>query len=206
MIYFDRWHILLQGGCLATKELRINKQIRAREVFVIDADGVQRGNMSVFDAVNLAQEEGLDLVEVSPNANPPVCKILDFGKYRYEMDKKQREAKKNQTVIKLKEVRMQVKVDIGDMKTKCRFIKEFLDEGNKVKVSIRFRGREMQHTEIGRDVLAKILEMLNENGVAYVLEKPPTMEGRMMSIMLAPSKSGAKNAKPVEKQSAEETQ
>ena len=128
---------------MATKDLRINRQIRAREVLVIDENGVQRGVMNVPEACRLADEAGMDLVEVSPNANPPVCKILDFGKYRYEMEKKSREAKKNQTVVKIKEIRMQPKIEKHDLETKSKAIAEFLGEGNKVKVSVRFRGREL---------------------------------------------------------------
>ncbi len=174
---------------MATKDLRINRQIRAREVFVIDAEGTQRGIMSVYDAVQLAEEEGLDLVEVSPNANPPVCKILDFGKYRYEQEKRIRDAKKNQTVIKVKEIRMQPKIEKHDLETKSKFITDFLSEGNKVKVSIRFRGRELAHTELGKVVLDKILEILTENGVGFNLDKGATMEGKMMSIIVSPTKS-----------------
>ena len=117
---------------------------------LIDENGEQKGVMRTYDAIRMAEEAGLDLVEVSPNANPPVCKILDFGKYRYEMEKKQRDAKRNQTVIKVKEIRMQPKIDKHDLETKSKFISEFLQEGNKVKVSIRFRGRELAHPELGR--------------------------------------------------------
>jgi len=173
---------------LATKDLRINRQIRAREIRLIDENGEQRGVMSTFEAYQLAEDAGLDLVEVSPNANPPVCKILDFGKYRYEMEKKQRDAKKNQQVIKIKEIRMQPKIDRGDLETKSRFISEFLEEGDKVKVSVRFRGRELAHTELGNVVLDKILAILTENGVQYNLDKPAFMEGKMMSMFISPVK------------------
>ncbi|NLZ68070.1 MAG: translation initiation factor IF-3 [Spirochaetales bacterium] len=177
---------------MATKELKINRQIRSREVFVIDENGEQKGVMDTRNAVSLAEEAGLDLVEVSPNANPPVCKILDFGKYRYELEKKQRDAKKNQTVVKVKEIRMQPKIDDGDLKTKSRFIGEFLQEGNKVKVSIRFRGRELAHTELGKVVLDDILAILSENGIQYNLDKNAFMEGKMMSMILSPSRSSVK--------------
>lgn len=173
---------------MATKDLRINRQIHAREVLVIDAEGNQRGVMSVLDALHLAQEEGMDLVEVSPNANPPVCKILDFGKYRYEQEKRNREAKKNQTVIKLKEIRMQPKIERHDMEFKVKAISDFLNEGNKVKVSVRFRGREMAHTELGNVVLDTVLRTLSENDVPYTLDRQPVMEGRMMSLVLSPAK------------------
>ena len=180
---------------MATKDLRINRQIRAREVFVIDAEGKQRGIMSTFDAVMLAEEVGMDLVEVSPNAKPPVCKILDFGKYRYEQEKRLRDAKRNQTVVKIKEIRMQPKIERHDLETKSKFISEFLGEGNKVKVSIRFRGRELAHTELGKVVLDKILAKLTELGVGYNLDRGAVMEGRMMSMIVSPQK----NANPVKK-------
>ena len=173
---------------MATKDLRINRQIRAREVLVIDQNGTQRGIMDIHSANILADEAGLDLVEVSPNANPPVCKILDFGKYRYEMEKKNREAKKNQAVIKLKEIRMQPKIEKHDLETKSKAIGEFLGEGNKVNVSIRFRGRELAHPELGKAVLDRILDKLTEDGVSYNLDKGALMEGKMMSMMLSPAK------------------
>ena len=159
---------------------------------LIDENGEQKGVMKTFDAIRMAEEAGLDLVEVSPNANPPVCKILDFGKYRYELEKKQRDAKKNQAVIKVKEIRMQPKIDKHDLETKSKFIAEFLTEGNKVKVSIRFRGRELAHPELGKDVLDRILEILSENGVQYNLDKGAFMEGKMMSMFVSPVKNQKK--------------
>ncbi len=173
---------------MATRELRINRQIRAHQVLVIDENGVQRGTMSVPEACRLAEEAGMDLVEVSPNANPPVCKILDFGRYRYEMEKKSREAKKNQTVVKIKEIRMQPKIEKHDLETKSKAIAEFLQQGNKVKVSIRFRGRELAHPELGKAVLDRILDTLTEMGVLYNLDKGALMEGKMMSMTVSPSR------------------
>ena len=161
---------------MATKDLRINRQIRAREVFLIDENGEQKGVINTYDAYRMAEEAGLDLVEVSPMANPPVCKILDFGKYRYEMEKKQKEAKKNQAVTKLKEVRMQSKIADNDVNTKSKAISEFLSEGNKVKVSIRFKGRTMTHPELGKEVLDTILVKLSEMGCAFNLDKSAFME------------------------------
>ncbi len=180
---------------MATKDLRINRQIRAREVFLIDESGNQRGVMNTFDALRIAEEAGLDLVEVSPMANPPVCKVLDFGKYRYELEKKQKEAKKNQVVTKLKEVRMQSKIADNDINTKSKAIAEFLSEGNKVKVSIRFKGRTMTHPELGKDVLDTILVKLTEMECPFNLDKTAFMEGKMMSIMLSPSKSSKQKSK-----------
>ena len=173
---------------MATKELRINRQIRAREVFVIDAEGNQKGVMNAFAAIDLAEQSGLDLVEVSPNANPPVCKILDYGKYRYEQEKRNREAKKNQTIVKLKEIRMQPKIERHDMEFKTKAVAEFLGEGNKVKISVRFRGRELAHTELGKVVLDAILQILTDNEVNYNLDRPAMMEGRMMSLIINPAK------------------
>ena len=183
---------------MATKDLRINRQIRSREVFLIDENGEQKGVMNTYDAFRLAEEAGLDLVEVSPMANPPVCKILDFGKYRYEMEKKQKEAKKNQTVTKLKEVRMQSKIADNDINTKSKAISEFLGEGNKVKVSIRFKGRTMTHPELGKEVLDTILVKLSEMGCAFNLDKSAFMEGKMMSMMLSPAKSAKPKAQKVQ--------
>ena len=185
---------------MATKDLRINRQIRAREVFLIDENGEQKGVINTYDAYRMAEEAGLDLVEVSPMANPPVCKILDFGKYRYEMEKKQKEAKKNQAVTKLKEVRMQSKIADNDVNTKSKAISEFLSEGNKVKVSIRFKGRTMTHPELGKEVLDTILVKLSEMGCAFNLDKSAFMEGKMMSMMLSPAKST--KAKPKAQQEA----
>ena len=144
--------------------------------------------MSVPEACRLADEAGMDLVEVSPNANPPVCKILDFGKYRYELERKTREAKKNQTIVKIKEIRMQPKIEKHDLETKSKAIAEFLGEGNKVKVSVRFRGRELAHPELGKVVLDKILDALTELGVQYNLDKGALMEGKMMSMTVSPQK------------------
>lgn len=160
--------------------------------------------MSTFDALKVAEEAGLDLVEVSPMANPPVCKVLDFGKYRYELEKKQKEAKKNQVVTKLKEVRMQSKIAEGDINTKSKAIAEFLADGNKVKVSIRFKGRTMTHPELGKDVLDTILVKLTEMECPFNLDKSAFMEGKMMSIMLSPSKSSRKAPKTAPQKSGEE--
>lgn len=161
---------------------RINEQIRVREVRLIDDEGNQKGIVPTAEALKLAKEKDLDLVEVSPNANPPVCKILDYGKYRFEQEKKLRDAKKNQKVLKLKEIRMQPKIGSGDLDTKAKHVQEFLDEGNKVKVTIRFRGRELAHTDLGYDVLQEVLKRLTS---AYVVEKAPAMDGKTMSMTIS---------------------
>jgi translation initiation factor IF-3 len=168
---------------LVDKEQRINEKILVREVRLIDDQGNQRGIVPTAEALAIARQAGLDLVEVSPNANPPVCKLLDFGKYRFEQEKKLRESKKRQKLMKLKEIRMQPKIEEHDLSFKTRHIQEFLGEGFKVKVTIRFRGRELAHTELGRGVLDKVLEAL---GDTFVVDKPPQMEGRMMSMFLSP--------------------
>lgn len=156
--------------------------IRVREVRLIDDEGNQRGIVSTLEALKMARELDLDLVEVSPNANPPVCKILDYGKFRFEQEKKLRESRKNQKVLKLKEIRMQPKIGSGDLDTKAKHVQEFLDEGCKVKVTIRFRGRELAHTELGYDVLQEVLKRLTS---AYVIEKNPAMDGKTMSMTIS---------------------
>ena len=165
------------------KGTRINEQIRVREVRLIDDEGEQKGIVPTAEALKMAKERELDLVEVAPTANPPVCKILDYGKYRFEQEKKLRDSKKNQKILKLKEIRMQPKIGSGDLDTKAKHIKEFLADGNKVKVTIRFRGRELAHTELGLVVLDEVLKRLNDE---FTVEKAPAMEGRFMSMMLSP--------------------
>lgn len=164
------------------KGQRVNEQIRVREVRLIDDEGNQKGIVPTLEALKLAKDKDLDLVEVFPNANPPVCKILDYGKYRFEQEKKLRDAKKNQKVLKLKEIRMQPKIGSGDLDTKAKHVQEFLNQGDKVKVTIRFRGRELAHTELGYDVLQEVLKRLTS---AYVIEKQPAMDGKFMSMTLA---------------------
>ncbi|MCF7915766.1 MAG: translation initiation factor IF-3 [Spirochaetaceae bacterium] len=170
---------------MAAKDLRINKQIRVREVRVIDHEDKQLGVMPTPQAIELAQEVGADLVEVAPQANPPVCKILDYGKYKFELEKKRKEAKKKQKQLKLKEIRMQPKIEKHDLEFKTKHVSDFLEEGNKVKVTVRFRGREMAHTELGRDVLMQILANLDELGTKYNVDRKPQMEGRFMSMILS---------------------
>ena len=161
---------------------RINEMIRVREVRLIDDEGKQLGIIATQEALRMAKDKDLDLVEVSPNANPPVCKILDYGKYRFAQEKKLRDSKKNQKVLKLKEIRMQPKIGSGDLDTKAKHIQEFLDEGDKVKVTIRFRGRELAHTELGYDVLNEVLKRLTS---AYNIDKPAAMDGRNMSMTIS---------------------
>lgn len=168
---------------MASKEFRINEDIRVREVRLIDEDGKQVGIVPTTEALDRAKGVGLDLIEVAPNANPPVCKILDYGKYKFDQEKRLKEAKKNQKQVKMKEIRMQPKIEIHDLNFKTKHIKEFLEEGNKVKVTIRFRGRELAHTELGKDVLDEIVEKLD---TSFSIDKQPAMEGRYMSMVLSP--------------------
>jgi len=169
---------------LSDKDLRINEQIRVREVRLIREDGEQQqGIIPTVEALEIAREQGLDLVEVAPNAAPPVVKIMNYGKFKFENEKKVRESKKKQKLLKLKEIRMQPKIDDHDLDFKSKHIKTFLGEGNKVKVTIRFRGREMAHTELGLDVLKDVLARIEGE---YVMDKAPSMEGRFMSMVLSP--------------------
>lgn len=164
-------------------ELQTNAQIRDRSVRVISDDGEQLGVMSSREAMNIADDKGLDLVKVSPNANPPVCKIMDYGKYRFEQAKKQKEAKKNQKIIVLKEMRLSATIDKHDMQVKAKNVNKFLVAGDKVKVTIRFKGRQMTHTEKGLKVMNEFFAMVEENGA---IEKRAKLEGRSMFMILAP--------------------
>jgi translation initiation factor IF-3 len=157
--------------------------IRIREVRVIDDEGQQLGVMPTAQALALAQEKGLDLVEVAPTAVPPVCRILDYGQYKYELQKREREAKKKQKSQTFKEIRLRVKIDVNDLRTKARRAAQFLDEGDRVKVTVQFRGREMTHANLGRDLLLRASEMLAEHGT---IERQPLMEGRNLYIVMAP--------------------
>jgi translation initiation factor IF-3 len=167
---------------LAEKDLRINEQIRVREVRLIKDDGEQRV-IATAEALELAKEQGLDLVEVAPQAAPPVVKIMNYGKYKFENEKKVRDSRKKQKLLKLKEIRMQPKIDDHDLDFKSKHVQEFLGEGNKVKVTVRFRGRELAHTELGLDVLKDVLKRIEGH---YVMDKPPLMEGKFMSMTLSP--------------------
>jgi translation initiation factor IF-3 len=172
-----------RGGQLADKDLRINEQIRVREVRLIRDEGGQQGIIATLEALAIAKEQGLDLVEVAPQASPPVVKIMDYGKFKFENEKKVRDSKKKQKLLKLKEIRMQPKIDEHDMDFKSKHVREFLAEGNKVKVTVRFRGRELAHTELGLEVLKDVLKRIEGE---YVMDKAPAMEGRFMSMVLSP--------------------
>ncbi|HZO72277.1 MAG TPA: translation initiation factor IF-3 [Ktedonobacteraceae bacterium] len=169
-------------GSDRTRETRVNERIRAREVRLIDENGEMMGVMPPIRALDIARDRNLDLVEVSPNAMPPVCKLMDYGRYKYEQAKKENEARKHQKTITLKEIRMRPRTDDHDVEVKTRKIQEFLAEGDKVRVSVQFRGPDMRHPDIGRKLLDGIAEELK--GIATI-ERPPVMEGRMMSMIVS---------------------
>ncbi len=168
---------------ISNKELQINEEIRDKEVRVIDSDGSQLGIMPASQALEKAYARNLDLVKIAPQAKPPVCKIIDYGKFRFEQAKREKEARKNQRVVEIKEIRLSLNIDTHDFNTKMGHAKRFLEEGNKVKVSIRFRGREMGHPEHGYDTMNRFAQACAE--FANV-EKPAKLEGRNMLMFLAP--------------------
>lgn len=175
---------------------QINEEIRDKEIRLVSADGEQLGIMSAQEALEKAEAANLDLVKISPNAVPPVCKLMDYGKFKFEQTKREKEARKNQHVVEIKEVRMSPSIDSNDFNVKLRNAQKFLADGNRVKVSIRFRGREMAHTEIGRDLLLKFAEQCAD---IAVMDKEPKLEGRFMSITLS-----VKQVKEPKKQSKQE--
>ncbi len=177
---------------------RMNNRIRAREIRLIAEDGSQVGIISAREALTIAEERNLDLVEVAPNANPPVCRLMDYGKFRYEQSKKEREARKHQKQTELKELRLKPKTDTHDLEVKANQARRFLHAGDKVKFTVRFRGREMAHTNIGREILDFLLENLRDVGT---VEQKPMLEGRAISVVLAPvaTKSGSKSSKKPKK-------
>ncbi len=168
------------------REHQINQDIRDREIRVIGDEGEQLGIMSSREAQSIADEKGLDLVKISPTANPPVCKIMNYGKYLFELSKKAKEAKKNQKVVEIKEVWLSMTIDIGDLNVKAKQAQKFLASGNKVKVSIRMRGRQMAHANLGVEVMDRFFELVKDSGV---MEKKPLTEGRNIWMMLAPIKA-----------------
>ena len=167
--------------CTTISNLMINEQIRDKEVRLIGPDGEQLGIMSAREAMAKAQEAELDLVKIAPQAKPPVCKIIDYGKYRYELARKEKEAKKKQKTIDVKEVRLSPNIETNDLYTKVNNAKKFISKGNKVKVTLRFRGREMAHVQQSKHILDDFAQML---GDIAVIEKPAKMEGRSMSMVL----------------------
>ena len=169
----------------ASKRVKRNEEIEASEVRVIDQDGEQAGVMPLSEALVIAKDQGLDLVEVSPTAKPPVCRIMDFGKYLFELNKKAQTAKRKQKQVHVKEIKFRPGTDEGDYKIKLKKLKAFLESGDKTKVTLRFRGREMAHQELGAKLLARVRDDLSELGV---VEQMPQMEGRQMIMVISPRK------------------
>ena len=178
------WSFFMEGTKIS--ELMINEQIRDREVRLIGPEGEQLGIMSAMEAQKKADEAGLDLVKIAPNATPPVCKIIDYGKYRYELARKEKEAKKKQKVIEIKEIRMSPNIEENDLNTKMNAARKFLAKGNKVKITLRFRGREMAHMASSKHILDDFAEALSD---VAVIEKPSKQEGRSISLILTEKKN-----------------
>ena len=162
---------------------RINEMINSRSVRCIDPDGEQLGILSIDEAMNKAEELGLDLVELQPNADPPVCKILDYGKHKYQAQKRTNEARKKQKIIEVKEIKLRPNIDQHDYQVKMKAVRKFIDGGDKVKITLRFRGREMAHVELGTDLLSRVQEDIDDFAK---IESMPKMEGRQMTMILAP--------------------
>lgn len=184
------------AALISDKNLRVNQAIRAKEVRVIDETGKQVGIMPIYDALRMAQERNLDLVEVAPNAQPPVCRITDFGKFMYERTKKEREAKKAQKTIEVKELRVRPKTNWYHTGFKLKRVREFLQAGNKIRVRVLFRAREITHLTIGRDILEKVAVELAD---AATIEQPPQLDGKSLVMLLTPGpmKGGAEAARAV---------
>ena len=182
MMYVDGCcYPLFLWRCTVISDLMINEQIRDREVRVIGEEGQQLGVMPPKEAMKLAKEANVDLVKIAPSANPPVCKLVNYGKYRYELARKEKEAKKKQKTIEIKEVRLSPNIDVNDLNTKNNAARKFIEKGNKVKVTLRFRGREMAHIDSSKHILEEFAEKLSD---IAVVEKAPKLEGRSMMMFL----------------------
>ena len=187
MMYVDGCcYPLFLWRCTVISDLMINEQIRDKEIRLIGADGEQLGIMSAKDAMKLAREADVDLVKIAPSATPPVCKLIDYGKYKYELIRKEKEAKKKQKVIEIKEVRLSPNIDSNDLNTKIASARKFIEKGNKVKVTLRFRGRERAHVQSSRHILDEFAKALED--IALV-DKPAKMEGRSMAMFLTEKRS-----------------
>ena len=185
LLFFKR-----RCGKISTKELIINDDIKAKEVRLVGEDGQQLGIMPLDEAKEYAYSRNLDLVLMSATATPPACRAMNYGKYRFERDKKEKEAKKKQQITKLKEVQLSCRIDVHDFQTRVNHAKNFLKEGNKVKAVVRFKGREMSHMDLGREVLQKFQDACAEFGAA---EKGAVLEGRYMSVIISPLKGSSKS-------------
>ncbi len=187
LFFFVNLVNILEVSVIAAKNSSlINEEIRANEVRVIGADGTQLGVMKLSEALNLSNEAELDLVEIAPDSVPPVCKIMDYGKFRFEKEKREKEQRKKRQIIELKEIQLKCRIDTHDFNTKLNHTLKFLAQGNKVKVIVKFFGREMAHTELGAQLLDRFAEGCGENAV---IEKKPVLDGRNMTMILAPKKS-----------------
>ncbi|PRZ16025.1 translation initiation factor IF-3 [Laceyella sediminis] len=176
--FFWRWQVISKD-----QQHQVNEAIRAREVRLIGVDGSQLGIKPLREALHLAQEANLDLVNIAPQAKPPVCRIMDYGKFRYEQSKREKEARKNQKIVQIKEVRLSPTIEENDVKTKLNHVRKFLQGGNKVKLSIRFRGREITHQDIGRRILDRLADEVKD---ISDIERQPKLEGRQMIMILTP--------------------
>ena len=183
-VFFCRHDTCLRR-CVPINDLVINEDIREKEVRVVNEQGEQLGIMPTVQALKLAEEKALDLVNIAPNAKPPVCKLMDYGKYRFEAAKKERDIKKNQKVVETKEVRLSATIEEHDIDVRYKQAVKFLQDGNKVKVSIRFRGRQIAHSEIGEDQMLQFAERIKDYGT---MDKKPVVEGRNMTMILVPKK------------------
>ena len=181
-IFFNIKKYIIIWRCTTISELMINERIRDREVRLVSESGEQLGIMSSREALKLAREADLDLVKIAPNAKPPVCKIIDYGKYRYELARKEKEAKKKQKTMQVKEVRLSPNIDTNDLNTKANQARKFISKGDKVKVTLRFRGREMAHVNYSKQILDSFYERLED---IAVVDKNPKMEGRSMVMFLS---------------------
>lgn len=188
-------------SAIAAQEPRLNDEISVRECRLIDFDGNQMGVYPTSHALRIAESAGLDLVEIAPNADPPVCRIMDYGKFKYDQAIKAKQARKNQTKIEVKEMKFRPKIDVGDYSTKKKHVLRFLDAGNKVKITIMFRGREMAHPEQGLSILERLADDLKD---VAVIENQPKMEGRNMHMLIAPLPAAARKKKESEKEGKDE--
>ena len=186
MLWRPLFCCFLEVFLIANLDHQLNEEIRDKEVRLIGADGAQLGIVSAAQANTMAEEQGLDLVKISPKAVPPVCKIMDYSKFCFDQKKREKEARKNQKVVEIKEIRMSPSIDTNDLNTKVKAAQKFLNDGNRVKVSVRFRGREMAHTNLGEKLLMDFAAACTE---VASMEKNPKLEGRFMSIFLTPKNS-----------------
>lgn len=186
---------------ISSKELQMNEQIRDSEVRLIDADGSQVGIVPIKKAMDMAAKADLDLVKIADKAKPPVCKIMDYGKYKFDMAKKEKESKKNQRTSSVKEVRISMNIDVNDLNTKVNHAKRFAEDGDKIKVSMRLKGRELGHTDIGRNLMMNFADMCKEFAD---LSKPVVLEGKSLSMLLAPKSKSNNQSKKSSKKGSEE--